>query len=502
MARQWLHCLDQDGLHVFAAGQGNLRPMASFPPSEDGVAQFRRWLQDEKIGGLHTLLADLPDEGFHSESVPYATGQDRRALLQRRMTQHFFGTPYTTALSLGRESSGRRDERIVFAAITRPAAVEPWLATMHAHPLAVSALLTPALLLRPLLASLRSERPRGLLIALSHTGIRQIYFEEGRLRFARLSPAPEGPFSRWAPDCLREAQKTYQYLSAQRWLPRGSSLPVGVLLHPDDIAPFMADLASADTLDFQALNLVSVIQRCGLRLRVSSSDSRPLFMHLALRDQGRQQLAPESDRRFFRQWQVRTAALAVGAVAFAAAAVLALKLQVDSAALRDLTAEFRSQETRANQRYQALLQTLPNMPADLEQLNTVVEGYERLMARQQGPQPALLHLSRVLDRFTDVELQRVDWQVDDKDADILQQVQPPQIIAIAARLPLTASNDPRTAITRIRAFASALQEQGGGKVTLSKQPFDVESDKVLRGTADNKAEPAFELLWALPGADT
>lgn len=499
MARQWLHCIDQDGLHVFAAGQGGLRLAHSFEATEEGQTRFRQWLRDNRIDGLHSVLADLADEGFHSESVPWVQGQDRRALLRRRMTQHFFGTPYVTALSLGRETTGRRDERIVFTALTRPVAIEPWLAIMREHPLAVSCLRTPALLLRQLLSGIKPDAPRGLVVTLSHTGIRQLYFDEGRLRFARLAPAPEGPFARWAPDCLREAQKTYQYLSAQRWLPRGSELPVWVLLQHEDIATFMRELPAGDTLGFRAVDMAEVIQRLGLRLSLASSDSRPLFMHLALRETGRIQLAPEADRRFYRRWQIRSAALAAGAVCFVACAVLALKLQVDSFALRDDISRYRSEETLHSARYQQVLQSLPNTPGDLDQLNRVVDAYERLIARPVGPQEALIELSRVMERFPEIELRRLEWEAQGKLLSTPGSPDtPPQALMVAARLPATAGADPRSALARIRAFAAALQEEAGGQVTLTRQPFDIEADKVLRSNA-SPGEPEFELRWQASG---
>lgn len=499
MARQWLHCIDQDGLHVFATGQGGLRPAGSFEATDEGQARFRQWLHDNRIDGLHCVLADLADEGFHSESVPWVLGQDRRALLRRRMTQHFFGTPYVTALSLGRETTGRRDERIVFTALTRPAAIEPWLAIMREHPLALSSLRTPALLLRQLLGGIKPDVARGLVLTLSHTGIRQLYFDEGRLRFARLAPAPEGPFARWAPDCLREAQKTYQYLSAQRWQPRGSELPVWVLLHQEDIDPFMRELPSGDALHFRAVNAAEVIQRLGLRLQLASSDCRPLFMHLSLRESGGTQLAPESDRRFYRRWQIRSAALAIGAVCFAACAVLALKLQVDSLALRDEVTQHRSEEAQFSAQYQQILQSLPNTPDDLSQLNRVIDAYEQLIARPVGPHEAMITLSKTMTRFPEVELIRLEWEAQGKLLASQTSTDPlPQALTVTARLPAAANADPRSALARIRAFASDLQERAGGQVTLTRQPFDVEADKILR-SALNPGEPEFELRWQVPG---
>ncbi len=130
MPERYLHFINHDGLHCHLVHQHEVRHLYSFPVGEEGVEAFELWLQN--VGnGLHTLLADVADEGFYLENVPRVMGPDRRALITRKLAQHFFGSPYSAALSLGREKSGRRDERLLFTAITRPALVEPWLGALR-----------------------------------------------------------------------------------------------------------------------------------------------------------------------------------------------------------------------------------------------------------------------------------------------------------------------------------------------------------------------------------
>lgn len=501
MAQRWLHCIDQDGLHVFASQRGTLRPARVFAASDAGAEAFARWLQHERVGGIHTLLVDLPDEGFQAEAVPHVIGADRKAMLQRRMTQHFFGTPYVTALSLGRENNGRRDERILYAALTRPAVIEPWLNVMRQHPLAISALYTPALLLRSLLDGIRPHAPRGLIVALSHTGIRQIYFEDGRLRFARLSPAPEGGFARWAPDCLRETQKTYQYLNTQRLLPRGSRLPVWLLLHDEDIRPVMSELADGDSLQFHAVDIAGLANRLALRIHMQTSDARPLFMQLASREPRVAQLAPEADRRFFKLWRTRTALLAAGVVCLAAGLLLALKFQVDAFNLRQDTTQAQADERFQRTQYDRLLRTLPNMPTDLDQLNSVIARYDAMQASDLSPRPALVTLSHALDDYPDVDVKRIEWRAEPAEGNTAKPGDTHHVLTVRAQLSRASGADARATIARIHAFTNALQTLSGGKVVLTHLPYDIESDKTLRSDAEVRArDPEFEFRLTAPGS--
>lgn len=495
MPRRWLHYLEQDGLRVFLARGGRLHLQQRFAASADEVARFGRWLRHTPHAGEHELLVDLPDEAFHLDSVPWVRGRDRRAMLQRRLGQHFFATPYTTVLSLGRASEGRRDETLLYTALTQPAAVAPWLAAMRDQPLALRALRTPSLLLPRLLAAVAPPAGEGLLLALSPTGIRQSYFVAGRLRFSRLSPAPEGACARWGTDCLREVRKTCQYLVAQRWLARGRPLTVSVLLHEADRAPFLAALTDDDSLRWQAVDLVRLGQRFGLQPH--SSDCRPLFMQLALAEREGPQLAPPADRRFHHLWRLQRAALAVGAASCLVAAMFAVGLREDSATHRRETLRALAQRALDDAQAQRIQQSLPTPPAPPRQLATLIENHRRLLAARHEPQPALQRLSEVLDGFPDLQLQRLEWHGAAAEADLLA-APASQRIELTATWTGAGASEPQVLLARGEALARALQDRGGGQVRVNRQDA-TDVARVLHSEATSDAA-TLDLQWQWRGA--
>jgi hypothetical protein len=508
MPQRYLHFINHDGLHSYLVRQHDVQPLQSYSSGEEGTLAFEDWLE-ETADGLHTLLADVADEGFHLESIPHVIGPDRRALISRKLTQHFFGSPYSTALSLGREKNGRRDERLLFTAITRPILVEPWLAALRRAEAAVVALYTVPLLTEKLVKQVFPDSARGLILLLSESGIRQIYFEQGRLRFSRLAQPPEGQFSRWSLDCLREAQKTYQYLNAQRWLPRGTPLPVRVVLSAKDTLPFISELNNttqpADNLVFQAASLEALARHVGVTLRGPHSNSRDVIMQLALRESGGVQLAPASERRFYRMWQARFAILVAGLIVLVSSAVLSLKWTFDARTEQIEADSQRSEAQLQDSRYKQLLASLPQMPTSLDALRSTVDGIDQISARVVDPRLILQKLSKALDAFPDITLDNIEWQeagwsegtraVPSPTAPMTRQT----LTATASLDPVNAT-DPRATISRIQAFAASLREQSGGDVVLLQQPFDTESDKTLKSDAQNaNKRPAFRLQLTLPG---
>ena len=64
--------------------------------------------------------------------LPHALPWERRALLRARAARAFPGAHHVHATRLAREPGGRRDDRVLFSAITRPEALATWLAPMEA----------------------------------------------------------------------------------------------------------------------------------------------------------------------------------------------------------------------------------------------------------------------------------------------------------------------------------------------------------------------------------
>lgn len=497
MTARWLHYIDYDGLHSYYASGGVLRLQGHFSENDSGFSAFANWLE-KNTKGLHAILVDLPDEAFEYKSIPFVRGTDRKALIRRKLTQNFFGTPYSCVLSLGRDPAKRSNERVLFTAATRPQSIEPWLKVFRAYEVSVTALYIPPLLINKIVRALPSTETRGLIVTLSTSGIRQIYFDEGVLRFSRLSHPPANPdFSRWGAECVEEAQKTQQYLGTLRWVPRGSALPVWVIAHKNQSDALAEELFAQNTtgLTFQLLSIESLATAIGVKEPLPDSDSRPLFMHLALRQRGGVQLAPAEDRRFFDLWRLRLRLLAAGVLMLLCCATIATKLHLDSRALRYNTLlASKSADFEMNQ-YRQLIGSLPTMPAPLRVLHEAAQSMKLLSDSRQSPQSALQALSQGLDTFPDIELDRLDWQVRSLPEVFVQENDTPakedssvtQELLIKAHLPEGAVRDLQASSAYIQQFVSFLRQRPNVEISLIQQPFDASSDKTLRSSAGEGA---------------
>ena len=97
-----------------------------FAVSGAGAAEFERYLATSGPTPTH-LFVDLAEEDFRLDTVPHVGAGDREAILDRKLAQIFRNTPYRHALLQGRETEGRRDDRVLYTAITNPEVLRPWL---------------------------------------------------------------------------------------------------------------------------------------------------------------------------------------------------------------------------------------------------------------------------------------------------------------------------------------------------------------------------------------
>jgi len=80
--------------------KGELQKEGAFDMNEKGVAEFSRYVAGAPES-LFYVLADVVEEDFFQENIPYVRGADRRALLARKLAQRYRDASLALPLSLG-----------------------------------------------------------------------------------------------------------------------------------------------------------------------------------------------------------------------------------------------------------------------------------------------------------------------------------------------------------------------------------------------------------------
>jgi hypothetical protein len=483
---------------------GTLHEESRFTPDDAGIDAFAHYVAKHRRGSNFYLMADIAEEGFLIESLPYTQGADRQALLSRKLGQYFFGSPLATAVSYGREKTGRRDERFLFTALTRPQLFDPWLAALRAAEAQLAGVYSLPLLGNALLAKLSAPQARCLLVSITQAGIRQSYFENGQIKFSRLTPMAATGAREIAAGCAAEAEKIYQYLLGQRLLSRGTPLPVIALVHPAQMGAFIEQCKNTEDLQVDIRDLHAACKACGLKTLPPDSRSEALFLHLMAQSPPRDQFAPPEERRFFRLWRIRSGLLKAGAAALFSCLLYVGHQMVQTFDLSSATAVLKQDTENDQQKYAAIQKTFPPMPASTDSLRAVINRFEELEKRSVTPAPLYLAISRALGATPRVDLERIQWQLGSNPDEGLQL--PPDrrgtvpapspadkaggamyaTAVIHGLLPASMAADQRSQLDTVNAFAQALQQDAALSVAIRRMPFDIESGKSLKSTEESE----------------
>jgi hypothetical protein len=234
---------------------GHMHWLGEYSASAEDLAAFCKVV----VAHVHLpalLVADTVDEDYRSEILPHVQGSARAELLARKLKQVFRNARFTGAWRQARETTGRRDDRYLLAALPDADWLMPWLSVLHRERVPLCGITPLAMACQHLLSRLRAQEPHTLLAYRLNNSLRLSYYHHGLLRFSRLIGG-DTP-TQLPGNAADEIAKTQLYLTGQRILPREARLHV-LLLDPSGqldsaLAPLNADPAfSARLVDMPSL---------------------------------------------------------------------------------------------------------------------------------------------------------------------------------------------------------------------------------------------------------
>lgn len=485
MATRRVLLLDADGLTAYRCHAGSVHDEGRFAVGD--AATFADYLK-RYPDCVYSLLADVADESFHLEHIPHVAGRNRRALIARKLDRHCYGAPLAAALPQGRLADGRRDERMLFAALTRPQDIEPWLQLLTQ----ARAALAGVYAMPQVVASLAPGRAgRLLLMTLTRSGLRQTLIEDGRLRFSRLTALANDEIEETAAACAHEAATMHRYLCGQRLVERGTPLSALVLAHPAQVERFRAHCRDTDELRFEYVDLAAAVRHFGLATTLPDSRGDALFVHRLNTDRPHQQFAPAALRHSFRLRQICRTADATGLTALVAALLFAAVQVPGALRTREHTEQLRARNAVDERSWRDMQQALPPGTPPADQLRELVARYEQILRTSPGPTPLFGRLSAAMDDFPQIELRRLDWRVDQGFEHAAETF---AIVDVHGTLP--PGTDRRNQLAIVGRFAARLRAEPALRASVQKLPVEMDSSQSIRSADSPQESAAFVLRVA------
>lgn len=488
--------LSTEHLHAQLMARGTIIAQWDFLNSSEGQENFAAFLPTVKCPTY--LLVDLIEEDFRQESVPHLSGRRRTALLRRKFEQFYRGTPFHQATLLRRQKSGRRDDDMLFSALTNPSLLTPWLNILITQQTPLAGIYSVPQISAPLV----KNHPSKHLLLISwekSAGLRQTYFSDHRLQISRLTPIHDDVSFQEA--VVTELSRTYQYLKSLSLLPPEQILDVRLLGHNQDLAELQTRFQTSTNIRYEYVDLADVAQQSKINHTFTDSDARQIFLHQLALKPPHANYANAHHLHHYHLWRLRrtlnwgTALLILVSLLWGSLTLwqssfgtderdsLKIQTQQIDAATREITATFPHTEVQAS---------------DIKAAVTTMRKLD-----QYGPVPnnILRPISRLFERYSKLELTQLDWHTSATMpiAPGTQPDVPAQVITLHGHLEEFAGND-RAALAYLDQFTQALTEQGY-RVTILKKPLDISPSGNLpdrREHSETEADFSLELSWRPP----
>ena len=517
MLAKQLFLITSESLRAYQWERGRLSDPETFTSDRAGLDAFALYLQREPVRPAY-VIADMVEEDFQRQLLPHVRGRARRSMVERRLKLLFRETPLRMALLQGRDNSGRRDDIYLFAALTNPSLVQPWIKAIEYEGVPLAAVYSATFLSLLLVRRLALVQPHLLLITHEADGLRQTYFQGRFIKFSRLTRLAPG--DSLAHEVAEETDRMRQFLTSTRLTARGDVLQVVVLAGSDEIPALEAECRDEPELAFHFIDMQTAAARVGADIVPRHADR--LLLTLAGRRPPASHFDTGSAGRLFKLWQSRLGLYSAAAATAAAGLLwtvvnLALALSYSSETGR-LAAATPQHEARYNQ----VMASVPPVPTRTANMRAAVAVDAIVRAQGPRPDPMVTMLSAALERAPAVRLNALEWRIRQtqaaapvQDPTVMGQPSdaPPQLFSADLGIPLRPAqtlridgeidvpqNASREVLAAMNAFAGDLARNPRMAVEILNPPLDVRPNVRLSGKAGLDAattKPRFvmRLTW-------
>ncbi|MDP2804754.1 MAG: hypothetical protein Q8O24_02315 [Gallionellaceae bacterium] len=493
LSKRTLLFLSAEHFQACSWESGKLSDAHYFSNDSDGRENFSAYLQQHKEPAL--LLVDVIEEDFRHESVPHLIGSNKRALIERKFEQYYRNTLFRQAKLLHRQEDGRRDDEMLFSALTNPQRISPWLDTLLINGTPLIGIYSLPNISNPLLKDIESDHVL-LLTWENHAGLRQTYFNNKRLHFSRLTPFNSSNVC--SDVVVKETPRTQQYLKSLSLPPPGEILDVYIVCHADDKTTLESKLESTSDLHYHFLDIQAISDRFKSKDTYKDSDSTSLFLHLLASKPPVSHYATSEHTRYYILWQLRWILFGLAAVVALVGALWSSISFWQGSDYTTETAPLLSQAAQLNQQTEAIQRQFPITTIPAADMKAAVTSMRKFDSYYPVPEEVLVQITNVLSQYTKISPSKIEWKT--STADAAPSAYPAQIISFDGEL-LGFGNDYRSSLDYLERFQKALTEKGY-VVTTQKPPLDISSQGSINGdfqSAVNKSSAfSLKLIWRHP----
>ncbi len=465
---------------------------------------YRELVQQLLIGGdlqPIAILADLIEEEFREEALPHTIGRDRISLLDRHAGKMFRATPFRFFRVVGRQKEGRRDDLVLFSALTNRDNIEPLLTTLEEAGIPVKGIYSLPVITHRLLKPLGNKAENVLLVTEQPDGgLRETFVRDGQVHFSRLAPISDGSPDDFCGIVTAEVNKTRRYLNSLRLLPPNQSLDVYALCDSQRVEALQNMTSEEGDIRIHAVNLSHVASVVGFAGHDDIQFSDALFCYLLKKKFTANHYAPP---KRLRQWQTYKARFGLRAATWLLAvssATMAGMNVVDGLLMERESRQLVQVTSQVDHNYQQATQELPLQPREAIAMREALQLADRLDAYPVDLNRLYTLLGNGFSAQPNFAMDRLSWFVaDNPDAMTPTEMRPSgSLVAITAEPFLVTTvrghlrrfnGSYRQAHEQIDQLVDWLSEQPRVRsAEVTSRPLNTRTDSNLQGSVESEGE--------------
>ena len=410
MQKHFLY-LTNDKLVALIWKSGTIVERAVFGSTELAMSDFTHYISRHRTISTY-IIADLIEEDFRLDTVPHLRGGDQDAVIGRKLAQLYRASPFRHGIIQGREPEGRRDDKVLYHAVTNPELLKPLLAAIERVEIPLEGIYSSAVLSGKLLDALNSFFQHTLLVTIvPDFGLRQTYFQNKQIKFSRLTPIifDEG---QPAGDLIAaEISRTWQYLDSLRFFAVGETLEVSILLHSQDRQMVADAIRNYPLIQYRFLDINEVATKLKLMPAPVSSHAEEVLTHLYAQERIENHFATPEQRCFALYKRARIGLFALTAGVLAAGAIAAsfslYEASVISTAIDRRTVTMKPLQSE----YRTVINEISKQTAASETVRDASDFFIHYMRpASAAPGDFMRMFSQVFSEFPHIQLLQLVWQ--------------------------------------------------------------------------------------------
>jgi hypothetical protein len=475
----------------------------AFEPDTRGLDEFEKYLQ-QSASMSTKLLVDVIEEDFRQEIVPHVGEKDRAAVVGRMLDRFYRSSKQFTYYEvIGREKTGRKDDRVLLGAITDPALILPWLDVISRTETPLAGIWTLPLVSKKILKLIGATRGPVLLVSQQvNSTLRQTFFRDAKMISSRQSVINQDANNTENVGKLAspEIEKTTIFLNNQHLINENELLQIHVLCSDKQVESLRLSLESDNTRQFTLHRIEDIQKKIGIR-NCEDNFSDSIYAWLCLKDMfnvGHYGEHKEFTRYYY---SLISSALYVISVLVLVVAAILTEANISSAIeanrsielLKEQEAGYKKIYSQKFSTYEAVFKNARSMNAAVDLVHTIRQH------ATVSPLDLYIEVSKILSKpqFKNISINKIDWDREqhlDKTGNAVKHTKPDiaspdpmwHVAVLTGTIPVS-SNDYSDSVAQVNNIVLALLRDDRIETAEAlEMPVEVRSDRKYSAESGSK----------------